>query len=146
MHYRRETTDLWRRPAARAAIFYTLLFFLCYQYCRTHSYRDPGSGFFDPDRAFVEWYTAHRHGQADEFMAHAARLATEEADSLHNKTRYVKAGRDARVCATFITVKREISQQYIDVSFTSTLWAPANGPALDWEHVAWFDCRRTSRL
>ncbi|PGG98973.1 hypothetical protein AJ80_09428 [Polytolypa hystricis UAMH7299] len=101
------------RSALHTLALTAVALLLCVIYGKTHFYRDPGSAFYDPNRAFERRYSLHREGEAQNYIddrvgGSGARDAT------------TKAGVEPRVCAAFSTVKRE-SVQYIETAVGSVL-------------------------
>jgi hypothetical protein len=81
-------------------------------------YRDPGSVFFDSTRAYERRYSLHRELESVRF-----RNVTESAiqnitgDAKNTSSHYdpIKSGTEPQICASFITIARNVSRQYIDV-------------------------------
>ncbi len=99
-------------PGVRAILIFITVYLLTIQYCRLKFYRDPGSASYDERRAFVRWYSDYREHQAVEYVKAAAAQGDTRV--------YTKAGTSPKVCAAFVTVKRD-SQQYVEVSYSSLL-------------------------
>lgn len=72
-------------------------------YARSHTYRDPGSAFFDSTRAYDRRYSAYRLAETQNFI-----------DSRAHQT-LGKAGQNATMCVALTSVKRERTQ-YLEVS------------------------------
>ena len=87
---------------------FLLLFGLALLYGRANFYRDPLSVFFDPERARTRWYSAFREYQANVFIDQVA-VAHSQGVA------FQKAGKRPRLCASFLTTKRE-GPQYIEVN------------------------------
>ncbi|KAF2493687.1 hypothetical protein BU16DRAFT_464268 [Lophium mytilinum] len=104
----------------RTLLTITILFSACILYGHGHFYRDPGSVFFDESRAYGRWYTAFRENQAaaliTEVEAQGALLG-ENADNMG----FTKARYNASMCATFLTVRRDVEKQYLETSLGSFL-------------------------
>ena len=101
------SSKLLRTPGGRAFAVFLALLALFLIYGRLNFYRDPLSIFYDPEHAQVRWYSAFREAQANAFI--------EQAVALHrNDAVFKKAGPRPRVCASFLTTKRE-GLQYIEV-------------------------------
>jgi hypothetical protein len=87
----------------KALISTFLLFSLYYIYAASHFYRDPGSLFYDPSRAFEQSYSLHRETEALSFRNEAFfSYSTNRTDS----TAIWKAGKSPTICATVVTVAR----------------------------------------
>ncbi|KAF2802161.1 uncharacterized protein BDZ99DRAFT_504156 [Mytilinidion resinicola] len=83
-----------------------------------HFYRDPGSIFFDETRAYVRWYSAFREHQATAYITEVeaqGALLGESADDMG----FAKARYNASMCATFLTVRRDVQKQYLETSLGS---------------------------
>ena len=107
-------TRVLRYPGVRALFLFFLLFGLALLYGRANFYRDPLSVFFDPERAHTRWYSAYREKQANAYI--------EQVASDHAKGRaFRKAGASPRLCATFLTTKRD-GPQYIEVPASSAFY------------------------
>ncbi|KAF2098818.1 hypothetical protein NA57DRAFT_76056 [Rhizodiscina lignyota] len=92
------------------------LFLLAIWYGKAHFYRDPLSAFYDPSRAFERGYSFQREKEAQDWKIEAVRrLHQSDAES------FPKKGDDARICAVFITFKREENSEYIDLAVSSAL-------------------------
>jgi hypothetical protein len=89
---------------AKVVIAFTACLLLLYGlYGVTHFYRDQGSIFFDPDRAFERKYSLVREHQAYEFR--------KEAFSDPSVTKqFWNASSNPTICAVVITVNRD----YVD--------------------------------
>ena len=99
---------LLRYPGLRALFAFLILIGLALLYGRVNFYRDPLSVFYNPERAHTRWYSAFRESQANAYIEQVA------AD--HAKGRaFRRAGPDPKLCATFLTTKRE-GPQYIEVA------------------------------
>jgi hypothetical protein len=92
-------------PAALRAVLFTIfaLLLLIY-YGKSHFYRDPGSVFYDLNRAFERRYSRHREIEAGDYIRSVA----------NNRSILSRAGDNPTICAAFSSVKRE-SVQYLDV-------------------------------
>ena len=98
-------TKLLSYPAFRALLAFLLILGAAVLYGHISFYRDPLSIFFDPKRARTRWYSAFREAQANAFIAQVVR---DQSKAAFRKAKY------PRLCATFITTKRE-GPQYIEV-------------------------------
>lgn len=85
------------------------------------SYRDPGSRFFDPTRAYEQRYSQHRSSEATKYEE-TVKNWLHNAENAHKGGTIDKwplgtrrKGEDSAVCAVFITTARPIGTQYIDV-------------------------------
>jgi hypothetical protein len=84
----------------------TSVIFVCfYFYGKFHFYRDPGSIFFDPNRALERHYSLEREQEALAFR-NAAFYATKNYNATALEPAW-KAGQDPTICGIFITVKRD---------------------------------------
>lgn len=94
----------------RVFLMFCFLFLLAIWYSSTHFYRDPLGAFFDPGRAFERHYSFEREREAQDWKI-------DVVQRLHksNHASFQKKGQDPRICAVFITFKREESSEYIDV-------------------------------
>lgn len=104
-------------PGVPALLLFLLLFSLACLYGSTSFYRDPGSVFFDPSRAYERSYSLRRESEATQFRhAFEQQLqgTSNKADvaSIHNVT---KVGHNPKLCVAFVTVARDIAEQYIHV-------------------------------
>ena len=99
----------------RVFIVVFTVFILAVVYGSLHFYRDPLSVFFDPSRAYERHYSAFREHEA---LAWSRDIATEFGDIKGNLGggNISKAGEHPRICAAFVTAKRDDNKQYIDVS------------------------------
>ncbi|ORY61007.1 uncharacterized protein BCR38DRAFT_349829 [Pseudomassariella vexata] len=100
-----------RIPSLKLLIGWVLLYTVLIVYGYARFYRDPGSIFYDPDRAFVRQYTDFRLRQV------AAFISAYDKDALRPVT---KAGASPKICVHVTTVKRD-GQQYIDETIASVL-------------------------
>lgn len=75
-------------------------------YARSHSYRDPGSIFFDEVRAYEERYSKHRKTEVEKLID----LFTGSGI----QTWQTKAGRSPRLCVAISSVARAHTQ-YLEV-------------------------------
>ncbi|KEQ68078.1 hypothetical protein M436DRAFT_77137 [Aureobasidium namibiae CBS 147.97] len=80
---------------------------MAFVYCKTHFYRDPGSAFFDEERAFTRQYSAYREEQSTTFFEEASANAT-------------KASESPSLCAVFMSIKRT-EKQPLDLAVASAL-------------------------
>jgi hypothetical protein len=116
---------------ARVLSLSVILFLLAATISRVISYRDPGSVFFDLDRAYEKYYSNHREAEGHAFKQEAIdwfqRIAAEGAQDGHNDGTavvdgelpppgLVKAGATPRICAAFLTAARQSEgEQYVEV-------------------------------
>lgn len=83
------------------------VFILCaIWYGKTHFYRDPGSVFFNKERAYEQRYSQHRKIEVKQFL-------DSYASSGISDTQW-KAGTNASLCVAFSSVKRQHTQ-YVEV-------------------------------
>lgn len=107
------TKALLATPGIRVFLIWALLFFSAVSYGWRNFYRDPGSIFFDQNRAYERWYSQWRQFQADTFIAKAEADVTGAVEKIG--AQFDKAGTHPSICATFVTVKRNVEKQYIEV-------------------------------
>ena len=93
---------LTNNSAVRALTIAIVVWLMAFVYCKTHFFRDPGSAFFDEERAFTREYSAYREEQSMSFFEEASENAT-------------KASESPSLCAVFMSVKRT-EEQPLDVS------------------------------
>lgn len=103
-----------------------LIFSWTWLLARSISYRDPGSRFFDPTRAYEQSYSLHRSAEADQYQeAIQTWLNKTEGEGSNGTARSLydarppgvgSRGPNPAVCATFITTARKVGSQYVDVS------------------------------
>jgi hypothetical protein len=101
--------DVTRRPPVRLLIAWVALYTLLVFYGKARFFRDPGSIFYDPDRAYVRKYTDFRLKEVADFILQhttGGNQGTVEA---------FKGGNEPGICVHFATVKRN-GEQYIEVS------------------------------
>lgn len=98
---------LIRSHSIRLLLVFLCIFGLLIHYGKTHFYRDPGSVFYDEERAFTRQYTDYRQVEAEEFIQKQALIADDFSEA-------IKAGEKPTICVNFATVKRN-GEQYIDV-------------------------------
>lgn len=92
-------------PAALRTVLFTLFVsLLIIYYGKTHFYRDPGSIFYDLNRAFERRYSWYRETEAEDYIRAVSGDGSE----------YSRAGEAPTVCVAFSSVKRE-NVQYIEV-------------------------------
>jgi uncharacterized protein YxeA len=85
----------------------SLVFVLCLVwYAKTHFYRDPGSAFFDVQRAYERKYSQHRQSQVTQYID--GQISTGDVDN------HGKAGGNASLCLTLSSVVRK-KTQYLEV-------------------------------
>ncbi|KAF2099547.1 hypothetical protein NA57DRAFT_75046 [Rhizodiscina lignyota] len=109
--------------SVRVLVISCTLFFLFITYGRNHFYRDPGSAFFDQDRAFERYYSLVRELEASDWRnevfhqlkGHTNQTTHGNHDVLHSK------GPDPQLCAVFVTAYREGGPQYVDTAISSAL-------------------------
>lgn len=105
-------------PALRALIVLSIVLASCYQYGRTHFYRDPGSRFYDESRAHDRRYSAWREVQAQDYLKVVAeKTAANKLDA----DEFIKGDTNATLCASFLTVPRPGTEPYLDASIASAL-------------------------
>jgi hypothetical protein len=96
-------------PGFVKALLLAFVFFLfSYLYAASNFYRDPGSIFYDPVRAYERSYSLHRETEAvsfrdSAFFAHA----TDRIDSQP----IWKAANSPTICAVVVTVARDSSHK-----------------------------------
>lgn len=95
-------------PALRTGLFTLFVLLLIIYYGKTHFYRDPGSIFFDVNRAFERRYSWDREIESKNYIDAVAK----------NSSVSSRAGDNPSVCAAFSSVKRE-SVQYVEVTLFS---------------------------
>ncbi|KAL4920392.1 hypothetical protein BDW62DRAFT_209198 [Aspergillus aurantiobrunneus] len=80
-------------------------------YAKAHFYRDPGSAFFDPSRAYEQRYSLTRKTEVQRFL-----------DSQHTTTdgRHAASGKVATLCVGLASVRRE-KTQYLETTIGSLL-------------------------
>lgn len=84
-----------------------IIFILCAAwYGHAHFYRDPGSVFFDKNRAYEQKYSHYRKAEVEQFISSQSGLNSQDSSA--------KAGRNATLCVAISSVKREHSQ-YLEV-------------------------------
>ena len=105
--------NLLKRPSWHVLALFAFFayYLLAIQDFRHFSSRDPGSVFFDPDRAFEREYSLEREVEAEAFI----KSAVEAGGS-----GYVKASEDASICVGIATVQRE-GARYFRTALGSTL-------------------------
>lgn len=97
---------LHRIPWFRTTLLYVIAIALFFLYGQSKFYRDPGSIFFDEDRAYERRYSAYRQAEIDEFQSQVSRR--------DHQPRAVQ-GVEPSIRASFLSVKRQGSQ-YLPVS------------------------------
>jgi len=92
------------------------LLFLGYAtwYAKTHFYRDPGSAFFDPERAYEQRYSLTRRAEVQQFIE--SRSSTNDTPDRHAES----SSKGATLCVGISSVKRT-KEQYLEVR---TLYNP----------------------
>ncbi|OJD14587.1 hypothetical protein AJ78_05074 [Emergomyces pasteurianus Ep9510] len=101
------------RPAVRVILLTLFVLSLFIYYGKTHFYRDPGSIFYDPGRAFERTYSLHRESEAKEYIRTVA--GRNETGSTF------KAGEKPVICGVFSTVKRK-GVQYVETAIASMVY------------------------
>ncbi|KAI4850108.1 hypothetical protein E4T44_02938 [Aureobasidium sp. EXF-8845] len=96
-----------RSNAARTLTIATFIWLIAILYCKINFYRDPGSAFFDENRAFTRDHSAYREEQSVKFL---------ERFSEHPQ----KASASPSLCAAFLSVKRT-GEQPLDLAVASAL-------------------------
>jgi hypothetical protein len=87
-------------------LFFTgVTFILFCAYGILHFYRDPGSIFFDPDRAVERHYSLRREQEAIAFR-NAAFFALKNGNAVSPDPIW-RAGQSPTICGIFMTVKRD---------------------------------------
>jgi len=106
-------------PGARVFLLWLILFASAILYGHLNFYRDPGSVFFNPHLAYKPGYSLWRAREADEFVESIGKDIARH-DHGHGESNTIsnagKAGTHPRICASFMTVKRNIDKQYVEVS------------------------------
>lgn len=105
LHSRRR----FSRPALVLLVFYSVIFIGALEYGRTHFYRDPGSAFFDPSRAYERYYSALRQSEAQDFVD----IAQRHNSSLGTQSRPAARTSQVQICSAVMTTKRNIPRQYV---------------------------------
>ena len=95
-------------PALIALLIYLLVLTVTWEYGRRHFLRDPLSIFFNEKRGYEPLYGAQRRHEAEDFIQDAQSLQRNPhaPDVVGNET-------EARICASFITIGRQIREQYL---------------------------------
>lgn len=81
-------------------------------YAQTHFYRDPGSRFFDPSRAYEQKYSRHRRAEVQQFIE---QYASRHTGAAHDAPTPGEPGAGRSLCVTFTSVRRQ-RIQYVEVS------------------------------
>lgn len=99
----------------------TIFFFLFVQFAKSISYRDPGSRFFDPERAYEQSYSLIRSAEAAQFQADVQAWLESEPETRGHETpaALTKVGDNPQMCVQFITTARAVGTQYLDVRLPS---------------------------
>ncbi|KAK6833366.1 hypothetical protein PG990_001831 [Apiospora arundinis] len=109
------------KPGIRAALVLFTFVSLYTLYGFSFFYRDPLSIFFSDEHGYDRFYSQTREIEALSFIDHAARSGSDT----HNTPLLGKAGDDPSICATFITVGRNMSnagrREYVDAAVGSAL-------------------------
>ena len=107
------------KPGIRAALVLFVFVSLYTLYGFRFFYRDPLSIFFSTEHGYDRFYSQTREAEALSFLDHAA-AARSDTPQLGGK-----AGDDPSICATFITVGRNMSaagrREYVDAAVGSAL-------------------------
>ncbi|KAK8101902.1 hypothetical protein PG999_012276 [Apiospora kogelbergensis] len=107
------------KPGIRAALVLFVFVSLYTLYGFRFFYRDPLSIFFSTEHGYDRFYSQTREAEALTFLDHAA-AARSDTPQLGGK-----AGDDPSICATFITVGRNMSvagrREYVDAAVGSAL-------------------------
>ena len=102
------------QPGIRALILLVTLVSLYAIYGSFNFYRDPLSIFFSEEHGYDRFYSARRQAEADEFLDAA------KANPDLIRSHLGKAGKSPEICATFITVGRDVEEeQYVDSAIGS---------------------------
>lgn len=110
------TMRLINIPWVRTLLSSVILFLVVVSYCHYNFYRDPGSLFYDEERAFEREYSAYRQKEAEHYIEQASSYGSREIQ---------KAGTSPKICATFVSVKRD-GKQYLPVSNLLVISARSN--------------------
>ena len=87
----------------------SLLFLTCaIWYAKTHFYRDPGSAFFDPSRAYEQRYSLTRKAEVQRFIESQSSTANNTPDS------HAESSKGAALCVGISSVRRT-EEQYLEV-------------------------------
>ncbi|VUC25158.1 unnamed protein product [Clonostachys rosea] len=102
------------RPPLVDVVFAALWLILC-QLAVLYAWRDPGSFFFDSEKAFKPLYSAIRESEADEFIQKALKTsATSQHPDLqherHPSSPYLDSYNASKICAGIPTKRREKEQ------------------------------------
>lgn len=60
------------KPPVIANLALAIAWLLLFRYCQIHSFHDPSSFFYDPNRAYIPFYSAVRESEAAEFLTKAS--------------------------------------------------------------------------
>jgi hypothetical protein len=108
-----DATPLSRKSLVRLIIAWVALYTLLITYGKARFFRDPGSIFYDPKRAYTRKYTNFRLKEVSDF------IVQQTSDSNRGTEDALKGGNDSRICVHFATVKRD-GEQYIEVAHTTS--------------------------
>ncbi|KAF5137565.1 hypothetical protein E5D57_001344 [Metarhizium anisopliae] len=86
-------------------------------YAQTHFYRDPGSRFFDPSRAYEQKYSRHRRAEVQQFIE---QYASRYAGAAHDAPTRGESGAGRSLCVIFTSVRRQ-RIQYVETAVASAL-------------------------
>lgn len=113
-----------RHAGLRSLGIFLVIFFFTYRYAASISSRDPGSRFYQPERAFDRFYSSIRQSQGRRYLEYVQENATPFLHSGHQTP---------RLCATFLTFTRPIDEQYLPDAVSSLLdgMTPAERDDLD---------------
>ncbi|KID98656.1 integral membrane protein, partial [Metarhizium majus ARSEF 297] len=99
-----------RKLVASFALIYCAVW-----YAQTHFYRDPGSRFFDPSRAYEQKYSRHRRAEVQQFIEQYV-----YADAAQDAPTPGELGAGRSLCVTFTSVRRQRTQ-YVETAVASAL-------------------------
>ncbi|KAF2096725.1 hypothetical protein NA57DRAFT_42840 [Rhizodiscina lignyota] len=105
----------------RVFLLASLSFLFCVAYGRKNFYRDPLGIFFDPKRAYERHYSGVREAEALEWSNDVLTAFDDFENGLGEDANIYRVGDHPRICAVFITAKREGDRQYIDIAVGSAL-------------------------
>lgn len=111
--------NLWTLPGIPALGFSALIFLVFYLYGCIRFRRDPGSHFFNPNRAFDRHYSAFRERESGSWRNWAESMIDAVGDSDRHRWErehaLVKVGEEPSMCASFISVYRDDPTQFLEV-------------------------------
>ncbi|KID75973.1 integral membrane protein, partial [Metarhizium brunneum ARSEF 3297] len=105
-------------------------------YAQTHFYRDPGSRFFDPSRAYEQKYSRHRRAEVQQFIEQYA-----SAGAAHDAPTRGESGAGRSLCVTFTSVRRQ-RIQYVETAVASALGNLLPQERADAEHLETLEDKR----